>query len=86
MTGQSRGSHHPLKVPRDDLVNRKPWNEYVQAHEEVLNKTGTTHVPWYIVPSLCYWFRNVAISTVLFETLEGLEMKFPKPDGDLNSS
>jgi PPK2 family polyphosphate:nucleotide phosphotransferase len=71
------------KFRRGDLEDRQHWDEYMQAYEDVLNKTSTDHAPWYIVPANRKWFRDLVISTVLVETLEGLDMKYPQPEEDL---
>ena len=67
-----------------DLAERKRWSEYTQAYEDVLSKTSTKHAPWYIVPANRKWFRDLLISTVLVETLEGLKMKYPEPEENLD--
>jgi PPK2 family polyphosphate:nucleotide phosphotransferase len=66
-----------------DLEERKRWPEYMQAYEDMLNKTSTDHAPWYIVPANHKWFRDLVISSTLVETLEELKMKFPEPEEDL---
>ena len=66
-----------------DLQERKRWQDYMQAYEDVLNKTSTDHAPWYIVPANHKWFRDLVISSILVETLEGLKMKFPESQEDL---
>jgi PPK2 family polyphosphate:nucleotide phosphotransferase len=66
-----------------DLQERRQWPDYMQAYEDVLNKTSTDHAPWYIVPANHKWFRDLVISSTLVETLEGLKMKFPKSQEDL---
>ena len=49
----------------------------------MLNKTSTEAAPWYIVPANHKWYRDLVISSVLVNTLEGLKMKFPEPEEDL---
>ena len=66
-----------------DLEERKLWSEYIQAYEDVLNKTSTAAAPWIIVPANHKWYRDLVISSILIDTLEGLEMKFPEPEEDL---
>ena len=39
--------------------------------------------PWYVIPSNHKWFRNLAVSKIVVETLESLDMKFPEPTVDL---
>jgi len=67
-----------------DLDERKLWPDYMQAYEDVLSKTSTKYAPWYIVPANRKWFRDLVISSVLVDTLEGLKMKFPESKEKLN--
>lgn len=67
-----------------DLEERKLWSEYMQAYEDVLNKTSTAAAPWYIVPANRKWYRDLVISSILVETLEGLQMKYPEPEENLD--
>ncbi len=67
-----------------DLHERKLWPAYMQAYEDVLNKTSTAAAPWFIVPANRKWYRNLVISSILVDTLEGLNMKFPEPEENLN--
>lgn len=67
-----------------DLAERKLWDDYQAAYEDALNKTSTEHAPWVVVPADRKWYRDLVISKVLVETLEGLNMKFPKPKDDLS--
>lgn len=66
-----------------DLKERTLWPDYMAAFEDVLNKTSTEHAPWYIVPANRKWLRNLVISTVVVETLEGLAMRYPEPKESL---
>jgi PPK2 family polyphosphate:nucleotide phosphotransferase len=68
-----------------DLGERKLWNDYMKAYEDVLNKTSTRHAPWYVIPANRKWYRDLAICTILVETLKSLKMKFPKPKDDLRA-
>ncbi len=67
-----------------DLTERKLWPDYMQAYEDVLSKTSTKYAPWYIVPANRKWFRDLVISSVLVDTLEGLKMKYPESEENLN--
>jgi PPK2 family polyphosphate:nucleotide phosphotransferase len=65
-----------------DLAERKRWPEYMKAYEEALSKTSTDWAPWYIVPANRKWYRNLVIATVIIETLQNLNMGYPKVDFD----
>ena len=68
-----------------DLEERKLWSDYMQAYEDALNKTSTEYSPWYVVPANRKWYRDLVISTVLVDTLKGLDMQFPAPEENLDS-
>ncbi len=54
-------------------------------YEAMLEKCSTKHAPWYILPSNNKWFRNLAASQIIASTLEGLHMKLPKPEVDIEA-
>lgn len=67
-----------------DLKERRRWPEYMAAYEDVLSKTSTEWAPWYIVPANRKWYRNLVVSTIIVETLEGLNMSYPQPEEELD--
>jgi PPK2 family polyphosphate:nucleotide phosphotransferase len=71
------------KLSEADFQERKYWDDYVDAFEEALTRCSTKEAPWYIIPSNKKWFRNLAVSHVIMETLENLGMKFPPPTIDV---
>lgn len=71
------------KISDSDYTERAKWDDYIDAYEAMLEKCSTKHAPWYVIPSDHKWFRNLAVSQVLAETLEDLHMKLPKPTVDL---
>jgi len=71
------------KVSVADFQERKYWGEYTKAYEEVLTRCSTEDAPWFIIPSNKKWFRNLAVSHVIAETLEKMHMKFPAPTVDV---
>jgi PPK2 family polyphosphate:nucleotide phosphotransferase len=81
---QDRLEEKPWKFSLGDLDTREQWTEYMEAFEDVLSKTSTDWAPWYIVPANRKWYRNLVVGTVLAETLEGLEMRYPEPEDDLD--
>ncbi len=68
-----------------DLKERKLWDEYRQAYEDVLSQTSLEVAPWYVVPSNRKWYRNLVIASVIVEALEKLNMSYPEPEDDLSS-
>jgi PPK2 family polyphosphate:nucleotide phosphotransferase len=69
------------KLSKADKAERKLWDDYVTAYEAALTHCSTEYAPWFIIPSDHKWFRNLAVSRIIVETLEGFDMHFPKsPD------
>lgn len=66
-----------------DLDERNLWKNYMEAYEDVLSKTSRPWAPWYIIPGNRNWYRNLAVSTILVDTLEKLKMKYPIPVDNL---
>ena len=72
------------KLSASDFEDRKRWDDYVAAYEDVLSRCSTEAAPWYVVPADRKWVRNFAVSGILVETLEACRMKFPKPTVDVS--
>jgi PPK2 family polyphosphate:nucleotide phosphotransferase len=66
------------KFSASDAAERKFWDEYQSAFEDLLGKCSTKHAPWVIVPADRKWFRNWVISDIIVQALEELDMKYPK--------
>jgi PPK2 family polyphosphate:nucleotide phosphotransferase len=65
-----------------DLEERKFWDGYMEAFEDVMSATSTKRAPWYIVPANRKWFRNLVVAERILDALEGLKLKTPPaPEG-----
>ncbi len=60
-----------------DLEERKLWDNYQRAFEDVIGETSTATAPWYIVPANRKWYRNYLVASVVVDILES--MKLPRP-------
>lgn len=72
------------KFSLGDLKVRNLWDKYMKAYEDTLRKTSTEYAPWYVIPANRKWYRNLIISRIIIDTLEGLDMKYPEPEDDLS--
>ncbi len=72
------------KLSEADFHERKFWNDYTAAYEHALRKCSTGHAPWFVIPANKKWFRNLAVSHIIAETLEDMNPKFPPPTVDLS--
>ncbi|MGB3543165.1 PPK2 family polyphosphate kinase [Rubrivirga sp.] len=65
-----------------DLDERKLWDDYMQAFQVALERTSTETAPWYVVPAETRWFRDLLVSQIVREALEGLDPQYPEPEFD----
>lgn len=72
------------KISDGDYAERPYWDAYSAAFEDALSRCSTAHAPWFVIPSNHKWFRNLAISSIVADTLESLHMKFPEPTVDIS--
>lgn len=77
--------HKNWKFSFEDLEKRKYWNDYMAAFEEALHKTTTDYAPWYVIPADQKWYRDLAISRIIMETLQQMNPQYPPPEGDLSN-
>jgi PPK2 family polyphosphate:nucleotide phosphotransferase len=67
------------KFSMGDLEERKLWDDYQAAFEDAVTKTSTDWAPWYVIPANHKWFRDLAVSTILADTIAGLKPAYPEP-------
>jgi PPK2 family polyphosphate:nucleotide phosphotransferase len=73
------------KFSPSDLKERDLWDDYMAAFEDALSRCNTEYAPWYVIPANHKWYRNLAVSEVLVETLEKLDLRYPDPVPDIDS-
>ena len=73
------------KVSPVDFKERAYWKKYMKAYADALDRCSTRQAPWFVIPSNKKWFRNLAISRIIVETLQGLGMEYPRPAADLST-
>ena len=71
------------KISESDYTERALWPQYEAAYEEAITRTSTKHAPWYVIPANHKWFRNLAVSTIVVEALQSLDLQLPKPTVDI---
>jgi PPK2 family polyphosphate:nucleotide phosphotransferase len=71
------------KISEADYKERKFWDAYEAAYEDVLTKCSTNNSPWFVIPSDHKWFRDLAISNIIVDTMQDLGIEVPKPTVDI---
>ena len=71
------------KIDEADFEERKHWNKYMKAYQDILEKCSTQWAPWHIIPSDKKWYRNWIIAQIITKNLENMNPKLPKPTIDI---
>jgi PPK2 family polyphosphate:nucleotide phosphotransferase len=71
------------KFSSADVEERAFWDRYQEVFRDAIASTSTEQAPWYVVPADRKWYRNLAVSTILVQTLESLGMSYPAPEDGL---
>jgi len=72
------------KFNEGDLEERKLWNSYMDAFEDMMAATSTSHAPWYIVPADRKWYRNLVVANHVVEAMENMDLKTPPAPLEVN--
>jgi PPK2 family polyphosphate:nucleotide phosphotransferase len=65
------------KFSLTDLSERSKWSDYMEAYEDMLNKTTTEWAPWYIIPADKKWVVHASISEIILSQIKKMDLKYP---------
>ena len=65
------------KFSLSDVEDRKLWDSYQTAYEEVFNHTSTAEAPWYIIPADRKWYTRSIVADIIDRRLLSLDLKYP---------
>jgi PPK2 family polyphosphate:nucleotide phosphotransferase len=68
------------KFNAGDVGERKLWDQFMGAYDELIRATATKDAPWYVVPADNKWFTRLVVAAAIVEQLETIDPKFPKLD------
>ena len=71
------------KISESDYSERELWPQYVEAYEDAMAATSTKRAPWYVIPSNHKWFRNLAVSQIIADSMDEMGLKLPPPHVDI---
>lgn len=72
------------KFKLSDLDARARWDAYQTAFTDAVERTGTKHAPWHVIPADKKWYRNWAVASIMVATLEAMDLAWPEPEDDLS--
>lgn len=66
------------KFNAGDIDERRYWDQYQQAYEQLLNHTSTKDAPWFVVPADKKWFARYLVSEIVLDALKKIDPQFPE--------
>lgn len=66
------------KFNSGDAKERALWDDYMKAYEDAIENTSTERSPWYIIPADKKWFTRLAVSEIIVQKLQSLDLKYPE--------
>ena len=66
------------KFSASDAKERKFWDKYMDAYEDLIRQTSTKESPWYVVPADNKAFSRVVVASAVINTMDSLALKYPE--------
>jgi len=71
------------KFAYGDVVERRFWNDYMEAYEIALNSTSRPWAPWYAIPADDKPNMRAAVAEIIVDALSQVCLEYPDPAPDL---
>jgi PPK2 family polyphosphate:nucleotide phosphotransferase len=68
-----------------DIDERGLWPKYQEAYQALLDRTSTDYAPWHVIPCDRKWYSRLAITELLIESLEALDLSWPPANFDVEA-
>ena len=75
--------HKQWKFNPGDLEDRGRWDDFQVAWADAIERCSSADAPWFVIPADRKWYRDWAVSSLLVETLEAMDPRYPPPDFDV---
>jgi PPK2 family polyphosphate:nucleotide phosphotransferase len=69
------------KFSMGDVAERKLWDTYMGAYEDMIRATSRKETPWYVVPADNKWFTRLTVAAAIVKALDELDLSYPKIAG-----
>jgi PPK2 family polyphosphate:nucleotide phosphotransferase len=63
-----------------DIRERRCWDDYHEAYEDMIVHTATKDAPWYVVPADNKWFTRLVVAAAIVDTMDALKLAYPTVD------
>jgi len=66
------------KFSLGDAKERRRWNDYMRAYEDMIRHTSSAHAPWYVIPADNKWFTRLAVGAAVIDAMEEMSLAYPR--------
>ena len=66
------------KFSAADARERKYWDSYMEAYDEMIRNTSTEKSPWYVVPADNKLYARIAVASAIIHALDRMDLEYPK--------
>jgi PPK2 family polyphosphate:nucleotide phosphotransferase len=69
------------KFSMSDVTERRRWDSYMDAYEEMIRATSHADGRWYVVPADHKTFGRLVVASAMVDAVDRLDLAFPKVTG-----
>ncbi len=66
------------KFSTGDVKERKYWNDYMNAYEQLIINTSTENSPWYVIPADDKPYARIAVAAAIISAMDSMDLKYPE--------
>lgn len=70
------------KFEPGDVVERRHWDDYMQAYEAALNATSRPWAPWYAIPADDKPYMRARVADIIIDALCSIGLEYPEPSDE----
>ena len=68
------------KFSAADMAERRYWDDYQDAYQQMIAHTATRKAPWHVAPADNKWFTRIVVAATIIDALGKLDLDFPEVD------
>jgi PPK2 family polyphosphate:nucleotide phosphotransferase len=68
------------KFSAADVGERRHWDDYQSAYEDMIRNTAARHAPWYVVPADNKWYTRMVVAAAIVDAMDRLNLHYPRTD------
>jgi len=66
------------KFSASDAKERKYWDDYMNAYEQLIINTSTENSPWYVIPADDKPYARIAVASAVISAMDSLNLAYPE--------